>query len=98
LRSLGVLLRNHGMLQDANECLTRSLKIATKLHGKNSAEVATELSALGQLRFKQKLWKEAREFLAESLRIRKDDPNSDPEDISTVEQRLIAVEQEARDE
>jgi uncharacterized protein HemY len=96
LRSLGVLLRNNGMLEDANDYLTRSLRIASKLHGKNSAEVASELSAMGQLRFKQGLFNDARQFLSESLRIRKADPNCDPEDITTVEDRLREVDQAAQ--
>ncbi len=91
MRRLGVLLRNNGRLDVANQFLTGALEISVKLYGEDSTEIASELNALGQLRMEQNKLEDARQLLERSLKIRRSDPDADMESIRSVQERLDLV-------
>jgi uncharacterized protein HemY len=71
--------------------LTGALDVSVKLYGDDSTEIASELSALGQLRIKENRLTDARHLLERSLKIRLADPDSDDEAIRSVQERLDLV-------
>ena len=91
LRHLGVLLRDCGQLDEAEVWLTRALTLARRLHGRTSVETSPELNALGKLRMEQGQLHEAQELLQTCLRLRQADPNTDPDDVRSVQERLALV-------
>jgi tetratricopeptide (TPR) repeat protein len=96
MRHLGVLLRNNGRFEAANQFLTGALEISIKLYGEDSTEIASELNALGQLRMEQNQLEDARQLLERSLMIRRADPEADMESIRSVQERLDLVLQRLR--
>ncbi len=67
------------------------MDLSVKLYGHESTEIASELSALGQLRTEQNRLPDARQLLERSLKIRQADPDADEEAIRSVQERLDLV-------
>jgi uncharacterized protein HemY len=71
--------------------LTGALDVSVRLYGDESTEIASELSALGQLRIEQNRLTDARRLLKRSLKMRQADPDADVEAIRSVQERLDLV-------
>jgi nephrocystin-3 len=91
LRRLGVLLRDAGRLGEAQAPLEEALSIAVHLHSPDSAKISPELSALGKLRADQGHLLEAQELFERALELLRAAPDSEPDAIARLSERLDAV-------
>jgi hypothetical protein len=67
------------------------LSIAVHLHSPDSAKISPELSALGKLRADQGHLLEAQELFERALELLRAAPDSEPDAIARLSERLDAV-------